>query len=246
MSSPSRAAAVATDGPRGPARTPFVLRVPLAVASGLLLWLAFPTHDLWWAAPLGVTAFTAATLGTTLPRAFLLGLAGGLAVFVPTLSWSGIYVGVLPWLALATTESLYVAVMALVTTWVWRRLDRAGRPGLGYVAVPVGWVLQELVRGSLPVRGLPVGPARVQPGRRAARRGSPRTVAPRSSPSPSPPPEPPSSPSSPRCVRSPPAPSSSRSCSRSPPPSWAPSSDSRSTVDTSGSLSSRATCPSPA
>ncbi len=155
MSSPSRAAAVATDGPRGPARTPFVLRVPLAVASGLLLWLAFPTHDLWWAAPLGVTAFTAATLGTTLPRAFLLGLAGGLAVFVPTLSWSGIYVGVLPWLALATTESLYVAVMALVTTWVWRRLDRAGRPGLGYVAVPVGWVLQELVRGSLPFGGFP-------------------------------------------------------------------------------------------
>ena len=37
-----------------------------------------------------------------LGRGFLLGLAGGLVFFVPTLSWSGIYVGSLPWIALAT------------------------------------------------------------------------------------------------------------------------------------------------
>lgn len=42
------------------------------------------------------------------PRAGVLGFLFGLAFFIPHVAWSGIYVGAMPWLALATLESLYV------------------------------------------------------------------------------------------------------------------------------------------
>ena len=73
-----------------------------------------PGPDLWWLAPVGVALLAAATLTAGARRGALLGLLGGLAFFVPVLSWSGVYVGALPWFALATLESLYVAAMSAV------------------------------------------------------------------------------------------------------------------------------------
>jgi len=44
-----------------------VHRYPLAVASGLALWLAFPSHDLWALAPIGVGLLALATRAGTPP-----------------------------------------------------------------------------------------------------------------------------------------------------------------------------------
>ncbi len=142
---------------RGPVRTPPRLLASLAAAvlSGLALWLSFPDHDLWWLAPVGVALLGGASLTAGGPRGFLVGLVAGLAFFVPTLSWSGVYVGALPWFALATLQALYVAVMAAVVGFAGRRLMAAGHSTAASWLVPLAWVAQEWARSTTPYGGFP-------------------------------------------------------------------------------------------
>lgn len=131
------------------------LRLLLALVGGLLLWLSFPDHDIAIAALFGV-ALIGIAMWDVRPRVgALLGLVAGLACFVPTLSWSGIFVGRFPWFALATTEALYVAAMGAVLAWAQAPLIRRGRHLLAALLIPVLWVLQELTRGTVPYGGFP-------------------------------------------------------------------------------------------
>lgn len=138
-----------------PARVPALRRVGLAVVAGLLLAWAFPSFDHWWLAPVSVAALSAAVLGTTWRLAAALGLLAGLAFFLPTLSWSGIYVGVLPWVALCFLQALYLAAMTAATAAVQRPLLGTRLQPLAYAAVPVLWVLQETARSHTPFGGFP-------------------------------------------------------------------------------------------
>ena len=145
---------------RGPVPKPTLslsagVRLVVAAASGLLTALAFPTHDVWWLAPVGVGLLSAAVLGTRWRFAVLLGLAHGLGFFLPTLSWSGVYVGNLPWIALATLEALYAAAMCAVTVVVQQPLLSSRLRPLAYAVVPVTWVLQEWARSTTPFGGFP-------------------------------------------------------------------------------------------
>ncbi|MGL4743709.1 MAG: apolipoprotein N-acyltransferase [Dermatophilaceae bacterium] len=130
-------------------------RLAAAVAGGVALWSAFPTVDLWWLAPVGVALLAGATITAGGPRGFAVGLVGGLAYFVPTLSWSGTYVGPVPWLALAVLQALYVAAMCAVTGFAGRRLVASGRHLSALAVIPVAWVVQEWARGSTPYGGFP-------------------------------------------------------------------------------------------
>jgi apolipoprotein N-acyltransferase len=121
----------------------------------LCLWLAFPEVDLWWLAPVGVALLGGATLTADAPRGFGLGMLAGWAFFVPVLSWSGVYVGALPWLALATLEALYIAAMSAVVGYAGRRLAAAGRIRAAYLLIPLGWVVHEWARGTTPYGGFP-------------------------------------------------------------------------------------------
>lgn len=157
-------------------------RIGLAVASGLALWLAFPSHDLWFLAPVGVALLALAIRGAAAWQGALLGLISGLACFVPLLSWSGIYVGALPWVALAVLESLYIALLGLVcallqrgpASWLSGRqstevqdgvpppVDLKVRPSVVDVAVrpivvALAWVAQEALRDRTPFGGFPWG-----------------------------------------------------------------------------------------
>jgi apolipoprotein N-acyltransferase len=131
------------------------VRLLAATASGLLTAQAFPEHDVWWLAPVGVGLLSAATLGTRWRLAVLLGLAHGLGFFLPTLSWSGVYVGNLPWIALSTLEALYLAVMCGVVATLQHPLLASRLRPLAYAAVPLAWVLQEWARGTTPFGGFP-------------------------------------------------------------------------------------------
>lgn len=130
-------------------------RLLLALAGGLCLWLSFPDHDLGYLAIVGV-ALVGIAMWDVRPRTgALLGLVAGVACFVPTLSWSGIFVGKFPWFALAITEGLYLAAMGAVLAAAQRPLIRAGRLLPAALLVPVLWVLQEWLRGTLPYGGFP-------------------------------------------------------------------------------------------
>ncbi|WP_427385470.1 apolipoprotein N-acyltransferase [Janibacter sp. G56] len=134
---------------------PLWARTLLAVTGGLALWLSFPDHDLGLLAPVGVALISAALLGASARAGFGLGLLAGLACFIPTLSWSGIYVGRLPWFALGTLEALYVGAMGLVIAWVQRPLLRRAKVATALAVGPLAWVVQELARGTTPFGGFP-------------------------------------------------------------------------------------------
>ena len=133
----------------------YAARPAAAVTAGLFLWLAFPEPNLWWLAPVGVALLGAATLTAGAARGFGLGLLAGWAFFVPVLSWSGVYVGAVPWFALATLEASYVALMSAVVGYAGRRLVGNGHVGAAVALVPLGWVVQEWARGSTPYGGFP-------------------------------------------------------------------------------------------
>ena len=62
-------------------------RLILALASGILQFLAFPPVGWWWTAPLGVAALLLAVRGAPGSRAAGLGLIAGWAFFLPLLHW---------------------------------------------------------------------------------------------------------------------------------------------------------------
>jgi apolipoprotein N-acyltransferase len=137
--------------PRPSASTTRLPVVPASVVSlvgGLCAWLAFPNHDIWWLAPIGVALLAVAARGQRARIGALVGFIGGLAYFLPLLHWSGVYVGTLPWLSLAVLEALYVAVLGLVLPMAWRTR-------FAPVAIAGLWVAQEALRDRTPYGGFP-------------------------------------------------------------------------------------------
>ncbi|WP_432496037.1 apolipoprotein N-acyltransferase [Kineococcus gypseus] len=128
----------------------------LALAGGVAAWAAFPgalrPEGLWWTAPLAVALLALATGGVRARRGALAGLLFGEAFAVPHLAWSGTYVGLLPWFALATACALFYAGLGAVLP----RLQRA-RAHLGPLAVACGWVAVEAARARVPFEGFPWG-----------------------------------------------------------------------------------------
>jgi apolipoprotein N-acyltransferase len=130
------------------ARLPW--RTLLAAVGGLAMMLAFPGPALVPLAVLGPAALALAVHGRSVRGGLWLGLVTGLAFFVPLLSWTGIYVGPLPWLALAVFEALHLALLgaatALTSRLRWWPLWAAAL-----------WVADEALRGRLILGGFPWG-----------------------------------------------------------------------------------------
>jgi apolipoprotein N-acyltransferase len=129
---------------------PGPLAATLALASGLLLVPAFPPQGLWWLAPVAVAAFVAALRKRSTAAGAGLGLLHGAAFFVPLLSWSGIYVGAVPWLLLAGLQTSFVVLLGALAPLVLR-----------LPAWPVFfaalWVAAEALRGRVPWGGFTWG-----------------------------------------------------------------------------------------
>jgi apolipoprotein N-acyltransferase len=134
--------------PSAPRRLPW--RTLLAAAGGLVLVLAFPAYDLPGLAVLGPAALAVAVRGQRFRSGLWLGLVFGLAFFVPLLSWSGIYVGPLPWLALAAFEAAHLALLGGATALT-------SRLPLWPLWTAALWVADEAVRGRFILGGFPWG-----------------------------------------------------------------------------------------
>lgn len=133
-------------------------RLVLAVVGGLLIWAAFPTLAVWIAAPVGVAMLVAATRDVGVGAGFGLGFLGGLAWFVPYVSWTGLHVGPLPWLALAVLEALFVGVFGALCSLAHRPRDAAPRSrSRSPLLVAAIWAACEWARASMPFGGFPWG-----------------------------------------------------------------------------------------
>lgn len=139
---------VSAAGPAPRRRWPW--RTALAALGGVALLLAFPGYDLPGLAPLGPAALALAVRGQRFRSGLWLGLVFGLVFFVPLLSWSGTYVGQVPWLALATMEACFLALLGGAT---------AVTSGLRLWPLWTAalWVADEALRGRVPFGGFPWG-----------------------------------------------------------------------------------------
>jgi apolipoprotein N-acyltransferase len=126
------------------------LRVVAAAAAGGVLVLAFPPYGWWPLAIVAVAALAVLQRGRSVRHGALIGLAFGLAFFVPLLRWTGLYVGPAPWLILATAQAAYLALLG-------GALALAGRlPGWPVWSAAL-WVAEEALRSRGPFGGFPWG-----------------------------------------------------------------------------------------
>ena len=144
------AMAAAPTGSAGTAALPGPAAAIVALVSGGLLVAAFPPHDRWWLAPVAVALLVLALRRRSARAGAGLGLLHGAAFFMPLLSWSGVYVGALPWLLLAGLQTCFLAVLGAVSP---RVLTVRGWP-LWWAGL---WVAQEALRGRIPFGGFPWG-----------------------------------------------------------------------------------------
>ncbi|WP_298991769.1 apolipoprotein N-acyltransferase [uncultured Pseudokineococcus sp.] len=135
---------------------PLPVALVLAAVGGGMTWSAFPgafgTGGVWPASVVGVCALVLATRGRRARAGLGVGLVFGLAFLVPHLAWSGTYVGLLPWVALATACAGFYAVLGAVMPFL-QRLPA----GWSIVAVTGGWVAIEAARARVPFGGFPWG-----------------------------------------------------------------------------------------
>ncbi|WP_432564195.1 apolipoprotein N-acyltransferase [Kineococcus sp. SYSU DK003] len=142
--------------PADPAPVNLPASLLLAALGGVAAWAAFPgavSEAGWWpTAILAVALLTLATHGVRARRGLAAGFLFGFAFMFPHLSWSGTYVGLLPWSALTIACTLFYAALSALLP----RLQRA-RWRLGPLAVACGWVGLEAARLRMPFEGFPWG-----------------------------------------------------------------------------------------
>ena len=129
-----------------------VVRLGFALLAGVALCAAFPGHDIWVLAPVGVALLALATCGARVRTGFLLGLVTGLVFFGYSLSWAGIVVGVVPWAGLAVCQALFVALLGAATAYLQ---GRGPVPRIRPAVIALAWVAQEALRDRVPYGGFP-------------------------------------------------------------------------------------------
>ncbi|WP_408642278.1 apolipoprotein N-acyltransferase [Speluncibacter jeojiensis] len=146
----------------------------LSIVAGLLVYVSFPPRPLWFLAPVGIALLVLVLVGRGLIEqgvvhsksvsskspgrrwrgAFGYAYLAGLGFLVPLLPWVGVYVGAVPWLALAGVESLFIGLFGVVAVTIARApVPRWLLP----VLLAAGWSLTEWLRSSVPFGGFPWG-----------------------------------------------------------------------------------------
>lgn len=147
-----------------PLRAPLPLGVALVVAAaaGPILDAAFPDRD-WW--PLAIPAVALVLLaaqGRRVGSALLVGFVFGAAFYFPHIEWATLFLGPLPWSALATLMALWVMLGTAAISVVYRRASRlwpglAGRLLLVPAIVAGLWTAREALASVWPYGGFSWG-----------------------------------------------------------------------------------------
>ncbi len=141
---------------------PLWIALLLTAVSGPLLDAAFPDRSIWPLVFVGVGLNLIPLIGRGPCSAALLGFVGGMSFYLPLVSWSALYLGPLPWLALAVAESVFFALAAVAIALAYRWFPKAWPGFIGrYVLLPVTvgglWTARELIAGVWPYGGFAWG-----------------------------------------------------------------------------------------
>lgn len=146
---------------------PLWAALALAIAGGFALDAAFPSLGWWPLAFVAVPLALVSLVGRSLWGSVLVGAAFGAAFYFPHVSWASQFLGDdplgwVPWVALATFETLLLAVFSPLVTLAYRWLPRwRDTAAVRLVALPAlvagAWTARELVLGSWPYGGFPWG-----------------------------------------------------------------------------------------
>jgi apolipoprotein N-acyltransferase len=141
---------------------PLWLAVIVAAASGPVLALGFPGTGWWPLTFVGVAMVLVCLIGRRIGGSILVGYASGLSFYLFLVSWTSLYLGPLPWIALSIAEGAFYAAGCVLITLAYRWVPRAwpGRWGrvLLLPAVVAGcWTAREGFSSVWPYGGFPWG-----------------------------------------------------------------------------------------
>ncbi|CAN5171217.1 apolipoprotein N-acyltransferase [soil metagenome] len=139
-----------------------LVAIAAASAGGLLNATAFPSLGWWPMAFVGTALILWSLIGRSVGGSLLVGLVAGLSFYGSHISWLTVYLGPVPWIALAALEAIFFALgcllMALAFRWMpqlWP--GRAGRL-VGLPVVLAGlWTLRESITAVWPYGGFSWG-----------------------------------------------------------------------------------------
>ncbi len=147
-----------------PRRQPANLWIALLAAAiaGVSLALAFPDVGWWPLAVLSPGLMIWSLIGRRFWSALLVGFVGGSAFFGVLIFWLTVYLGPIPWLALAVMEAIFFALGCVLIALAWRFVPRIWPGFFGRMfalpAVLAGlWTLREAAFSVWPYGGFSWG-----------------------------------------------------------------------------------------
>jgi len=141
---------------------PLWIAAGIAVVGGVLNALAFPGLGWWPLIFVGTPLILLALVGRRVWGSLAVGVLGGFAFWGTHILWITIYLGPVPWLALAGLQSIFFALGCALIAFAWRFADRAfagvwGTLGLTPVVIAGLWTLREYVTSNWPYGGFSWG-----------------------------------------------------------------------------------------
>jgi apolipoprotein N-acyltransferase len=141
---------------------PLTVAILLAAISGFANAAAFPGLGWWPLIFIGTALMFWSLNGRRAWSALLVGFVGGFAFFGNHILWLTVYLGPVPWLALAGLESIFFALGCVLMALAWRHVPRVwSGPGGKLIGLPAVlaalWVLREAVTSVWPYGGFSWG-----------------------------------------------------------------------------------------
>jgi apolipoprotein N-acyltransferase len=141
---------------------PLWLALFLSLAAGPVLDAGFPDRGWWPLTFVGVGMMLVALRGRSLLAAFHLGLVAGWSFFLLHIQWATVFLGPVPWAALATVMALWSALGGMLIALAYRLAPRTwpgvlGRLLLVPVVVAGLWTAKEGISAVWPYGGFSWG-----------------------------------------------------------------------------------------
>jgi apolipoprotein N-acyltransferase len=134
------------------ARPGLLISLPISLASGLVLSLAFPPAGVWPVAFVALAPWLWLLDGAGARRGLVLGLAFGLGFYGATLTWIALF-GFGAWTALTLASAASTGLVGLL----YPILRAPDRPLLSSLVVASLWTVVDWVRGAWPLGGFTWG-----------------------------------------------------------------------------------------